>query len=150
MLFRSNRDNQEDKEPLFDAIDTVTICLRVYAEMVPHIVVRRDACRAAAAKGFSTATDLADYLVGKGLPFRDAHHVVGAVVGYAAQHQRDLAELSLDELRRFSSAIEADVHQHITLEASVSARKTYGGTAPDQVRAAIARARRALAQRSPR
>jgi len=145
-----NRDNQEDKEPLFDAIDTVTICLRVYAEMVPHIVVRRDACRAAAAKGFSTATDLADYLVGKGLPFRDAHHVVGAVVGYAAQHQRDLAELSLDELRRFSSAIEADVHQHITLEASVSARKTYGGTAPDQVRAAIARARSALAQRSPR
>ena len=145
-----NRDNQEDKEPLFDAIDTVTICLRVYAEMVPHIVVRRDACRAAAAKGFSTATDLADYLVGKGLPFRDAHHVVGAVVGYAAQHQRDLAELSLDELRRFSPAIEADVHQHITLEASVSARKTYGGTAPDQVRAAIARARRALAQRSPR
>jgi len=144
-----NRDNQEDKEPLFDAIDTVTICLRVYAEMVPHIVVRRDACRAAAAKGFSTATDLADYLVGKGLPFRDAHHVVGAVVGYAAQLQRDLAELSLDELRRFSSAIEADVHQHITLEASVSARKTYGGTAPDQVRAAIARARRALAQRSP-
>ena len=144
-----NRDNQEDKEPLFDAIDTVTICLRVYAEMVPHIVVRRDACRAAAAKGFSTATDLADYLVGKGLPFRDAHHVVGAVVGYAAQHQRDLAELSLDELRRFSPAIEADVHQHITLEASVSARKTYGGTAPDQVRAAIARARRALAQRSP-
>ena len=145
-----NRDNQEDKEPLFDAIDTVTICLRVYAEMVPHIVVRRDACRAAAAKGFATATDLADYLVGKGLPFRDAHHVVGAVVGYAAQHQRDLAELSLDELRRFSSAIEADVHQHITLEASVSARKTYGGTAPDQVRAAIARARSALAQRSPR
>ena len=145
-----NRDNQEDKEPLFDAIDTVTICLRVYAEMVPHIVVRRDACRAAAAKGFSTATDLADYLVGKGLPFRDAHHVVGAVVGYAAQHQRDLAELSLDELRRFSPAIEADVHQHITLEASVSARKTYGGTAPDQVRAAIARARSALAQRSPR
>ena len=144
-----NRDNQEDKEPLFDAIDTVTICLRVYAEMVPHIVVRRDACRAAAAKGFSTATDLADYLVGKGLPFRDAHHVVGAVVGYAAQHQRDLAELSLDELRRFSPAIEADVHQHITLEASVSARKTYGGTAPDQVRAAIARARSALAQRSP-
>jgi len=143
-----NRDNQEDKEPLFDAIDTVTICLRVYAEMVPYIVVRRDACRAAAAKGFSTATDLADYLVGKGLPFRDAHHVVGAVVGYAAQHQRDLAELSLDELRRFSPAIEADVHQHITLEASVSARKTYGGTAPDQVRAAIARARSALAQRS--
>ena len=136
-----NRDNQEDKEPLFDAIDTVTICLRVYAEMVPHIVCKRDTCRAAAAKGFSTATDFADYLVRKGLPFRDAHHVCGNAVGLAASKQVDLAELSLDELRGFSSAVEADVYDYITLEASVSARTTYGGTAPAQVRAAIQRAR---------
>ena len=136
-----NRDNQEDKEPLFDAIDTVTMCLRVYADMAPHIVCKREACRAAAAKGFSTATDLADYLARKGLPFRDAHHVVGAVVGLAAKQDCDIAELSLETLQSFSTIIQADVYEHITLEASVSARKTYGGTAPEQVRAAIARAR---------
>jgi argininosuccinate lyase len=139
-----NRDNQEDKEPLFDAIDTVTLCLSVYADMIPHIVVRREACRAAAAKGFSTATDLADYLVRKGLAFRDAHHVVGAVVGEAARRGCDIAELPLADLQQFSSAIESDVFDHITLDASVSARKTYGGTAPEQVRSAIARARGAL------
>ncbi|HWU68190.1 MAG TPA: argininosuccinate lyase [Stenotrophobium sp.] len=136
-----NRDNQEDKQPLFDACDTVSICLQVYAEMVPHIVVRRDACRAAAARGFSTATDLADYLVGKGLPFRDAHHAVGAAVGLAAKKKCDLSALSLEELRSFSTLVEKDVFDHITLDASVAARKTYGGTAPEQVRAAIARAR---------
>mgnify|MGYP001549230236 CR=1 FL=1 len=136
-----NRDNQEDKQPLFDACDTVSICLQVYAEMVPHIEVRREACRAAAARGFSTATDLADYLVGKGLPFRDAHHAVGAAVGHAAKKGCDLSELSLEELRSFSALVEKDVFNHITLDASVAARKTYGGTAPEQVRAAIARAR---------
>ena len=136
-----NRDNQEDKEPLFDALDTARDCLAVYAEMAPHIVVRRDNCRAAAAKGFSTATDLADYLVKKGLPFRDAHHVVGSAVGYAAQKACDLADLKLDELRQFSPLIAEDVYAHITLDASVAARTTYGGTAPAQVRAAVARAR---------
>ncbi|MEQ1440129.1 argininosuccinate lyase [Fontimonas sp. SYSU GA230001] len=138
-----NRDNQEDKPPLFDSVDTVTICLQVYAEMIPHIVVRRDNCRCAAARGFSTATDLADYLVKKGLPFRDAHHAVGSAVGYAAQKNRDLAELSLDELRRFSPLIEADVYARITLEGSLAARNHYGATSPEQVRAAIARARSA-------
>ncbi|MEW6167368.1 MAG: argininosuccinate lyase [Pseudomonadota bacterium] len=136
-----NRDNQEDKPPLFDSVDTVTICLQVYAEMIPHLVVRRDACRAAAAKGFSTATDLADYLVKKGLPFRDAHHAVGSAVAYAAQKPCDLAELTLDELQRFSPLIEADVYGCITLEGSLAARKHYGATSPEQVRAAIARAR---------
>ena len=136
-----NRDNQEDKEPLFDALDTARDCLAVYAEMAPHIVVRRDNCRAAAAKGFSTATDLADYLVKKGLPFRDAHHVVGSAVGHAARKACDLADLSLEELRQFSPLIAEDVYAHITLDASVAARTTYGGTAPAQVRAAIARAR---------
>src|SRR5262249_28759742 len=125
-----NRDNQEDKEPLFDAADTVTACLHIYAEMLPHIEVRRDACRAAAAKGHSTATDVADYLVKKGLPFRDAHHAVGSAVAYAAKKNADLADLTLAELKKFSDLIDTDVMQHITLEASVRARKTYGGTAP--------------------
>jgi len=138
-----NRDNQEDKPPLFDTVDTVTMCLAVYAEMIPHIEVRRDNCRAAAAKGFSTATDLADYLVKKGLPFRDAHHAVGSTVGYAAQKGCDIAELSLEELRQFSALVEADVYERITLEGSLNARNHYGATAPAQVRAAIARARAA-------
>ena len=136
-----NRDNQEDKQPLFDALDTARDCLAIYADMVPHIVVRRDRCRAAAAQGFSTATDLADYLVKKGLPFRDAHHAVGNAVGLAAQKGCDLAELSLTELQGFSPLVTDDVFAHITPEASVAARTTYGGTAPSQVRAAIARAR---------
>jgi len=140
-----NRDNQEDKPPLFDTVDTVTLCLQVYAEMVPHIVVKRDNCRAAAAKGFSTATDLADYLVGKGLPFRDAHHVVGSTVGYAAKKGCDLSELSLEELRQFSPLVDPDVYARITLEGSLNARNHYGATAPAQVRAAIARARAARA-----
>jgi argininosuccinate lyase len=105
--------------------------------------VQRTTCRAAAAKGFSTATDLADYLVRKGLPFRDAHHACGSAVAYAVEKQLDLAELSLDELQRFSPLITADIFEHITLEASLAARQTYGGTAPAQVRAAIARARAA-------
>ena len=136
-----NRDNQEDKQPLFDALDTARDCLAVYADMIPHIVVRRERCRAAAAQGFSTATDLADYLVKKGLPFRDAHHAVGNAVGLAASKNCDLAELSLEELQCFSPLVTADVFSHITPEASVAARTTHGGTAPTQVRAAIARAR---------
>ncbi len=138
-----NRDNQEDKQPLFDALDTARDCLAIYADMIPHIVVRRERCRAAAAQGFSTATDLADYLVGKGLPFRDAHHAVGNAVGLAASRNCDLSELSLAELQSFSTLVADDVFAHITLEASVAARTTHGGTAPAQVRAAIARARAA-------
>ena len=141
-----NRDNQEDKQPVFDAHDTLAACLRLYAAMVPRIELQRQVCREAAARGFSTATDLADYLVAKGLPFRDAHHVVGAAVAHAARRGRDLAELPLDELRQFSTRIEADVFAHISLEASVSARRTWGGTAPEQVRAAIRRAREAVAK----
>jgi len=136
-----NRDNQEDKLPLFDAHDTANACLRVLTVMLPSIEVQRATCRAAAAKGFSTATDLADYLVRKGLPFRDAHHACGSAVAYAVEKQCDLAGLSLNELQRFSPLIAADIFAHITLEASLAARQTYGGTAPSQVRAAIARAR---------
>ncbi len=138
-----NRDNQEDKLPLFDALDTARDCLAIYADLIPHLVVRRERCREAAAQGFSTATDLADYLVKKGLPFRDAHHAVGNAVGLAAQKGCDLAELSLAELQGFSPLVSEDVFAHITPEASVAARTTYGGTAPAQVRAAIARARAA-------
>jgi argininosuccinate lyase len=141
-----NRDNQEDKPPLFDTVDTVSICLQVYAEMIPAIEVRRDNCRAAAAKGFSTATDLADYLVNKGLPFRDAHHAVGSTVAFAQKKGCDISELSLDELRQFSALISDDVYASITLEGSLAARKHYGATSPAQVRAAIARARAATRQ----
>jgi len=110
---------------------------------VPAITVQRDACRAAAARGHATATDLADYLVRKGLPFRDAHHAVGSAVAYATKKGVDLAQLKLEELRRFSPAIGKDVYAHLTLEGSVAARNHYGATAPAQVRAAIQRARKA-------
>jgi argininosuccinate lyase len=137
-----NRDNQEDKPTLFDTVDTVTECVQVFGEMVPALAVNRAACRAAAAKGFSTATDLADYLVRKGVPFRDAHHAVGSAVAHAAKKGVDLPDLTLAELRRFSRKIGADVYKHLTLEGSVAARNHIGGTAPNQVRAAIRRARR--------
>jgi argininosuccinate lyase len=136
-----NRDNQEDKPPLFDCVDTVGACLEIYAELVPSIVVQREACRAAALKGQATATDLADYLVGKGLAFRDAHHVVGRVVTEAIQRGIDLTQLPLSELRAFSPLIGEDVYARISLEGSLNARDHFGATAPAQVRAAIARAR---------
>ncbi len=136
-----NRDNQEDKEPLFDAIDTVLASVSLFAAMIPHIEVKREACRKAAAQGFSTATDLADYLVRKGVPFRDAHAVVGRSVQFAMQQGRDLAELELSELQQFSDVIAEDVFEVLTLEGSLAARNHIGGTAPEQVRAAAARAR---------
>jgi argininosuccinate lyase len=141
-----NRDNQEDKPPLFDTVDTVTACLQVYAELVPHLQPNRERMREAAARGYSTATDLADYLVRKGLPFRDAHHAVGATVAFAVQKGCDIAELSLAELRQFSPLVDEDVFACITLDGSLAARDHIGATAPAQVRAAIARARRAEAE----
>jgi argininosuccinate lyase len=138
-----NRDNQEDKPTLFDTVDTVTECLQVFSQLVPAIAVNRDACRAAAGKGYSTATDLADYLVGKGVPFRDAHHAVGSAVALAAKKGVELSALSLDELRRFSPLIGKDIYARLTPEGSVNARDHLGGTAPAQVRAAIRRARKA-------
>ncbi|MFE8034851.1 argininosuccinate lyase [Thiohalocapsa marina] len=136
-----NKDNQEDKEPLFDIADNLRGALKVFADMMRHAQCNRERMRAAARQGFSTATDLADYLVRKGIPFRDAHEIVGKAVAFGVREQRDLAELSLDELRRFSPAIGPDVFDVLTLEGSVAARNHLGGTAPDQVRAAIARAR---------
>lgn len=135
-----NKDNQEDKEPLFDVIDTVKDCVKAYADMVPAIEARRDAMREAALRGFSTATDLADYLVRRGLPFRDAHEVVGKSVAYGIDSGKDLAEMSLEELQQFSDSIEADVFDVLSLEGSIAARDHLGGTAPNQVRAAAGRA----------
>ncbi|MDH5231690.1 MAG: argininosuccinate lyase [Gammaproteobacteria bacterium] len=132
-----NKDNQEDKEPLFDSIDTLKASLRVFADMVPSIQVNKTAMRDAALRGFSTATDLADYLVRKGVAFRDAHEVVGKSVRFAIEQDKDLAELDLVSLQQFSSAIEADVYDVLSLEGSVAARDHVGGTAPKQVRIAI-------------
>ncbi len=136
-----NKDNQEDKEPLFDTIDTLAGSLRAFADMVPHLNAKHENMRTAAAKGFSTATDLADYLVKKGLPFRDAHEVVGASVAFGIQEQKDLSELTLEQLQSFSTLIEQDVFDVLTLEGSVAARDHLGGTAPNQVRLACTRAR---------
>ena len=140
-----NRDNQEDKEPLFDTVDTVTDCLRVFAGMLGTLECRRERMREAARLGYMTATDLADYLVRKAVPFRDAHEAVGRAVRSAMETGRDLSEMTLDELRAFSPAIERDVFGVLTLEGSVAARNHPGGTAPVQVRAAIARAKAGLA-----
>ncbi|NWO10476.1 argininosuccinate lyase [Chromohalobacter salexigens] len=140
-----NKDNQEDKEPLFDTLDTVQGCLKAFADMVPAIEAKTGNMFEAARKGFSTATDLADYLVRAGVAFRDAHEIVGQAVALGLREQKDLSEMSLDELRQFSDAIQADVFEVLTLEGSVAARNHIGGTAPDQVRAAAQRARDALA-----
>ncbi len=139
-----NKDNQEDKEPLFDTVDTLMGSLRVFADMMPALQVKAEHMLTAARSGFSTATDLADYLVGRGLAFRDAHEVVGKAVRYGIEQGRDLAEMSLEELQQFSTIIHEDVFAVLTLEGSVAARDHIGGTAPAQVRAAIARARQRL------
>ncbi len=139
-----NKDNQEDKEPLFDTVDTVRGSLRAFADMVPAIIVNRDVTYEAAKRGFSTATDLADYLVNKGLPFRDAHEVVGLAVAHGLQTRQDLSEMSLETLQGFHASITDDVFEVLTLEGSVSARNHLGGTAPEQVKAAIARAKSEL------
>ena len=140
-----NRDNQEDKESLFDAVDTVKLCLEAYLGLVPSLRVNRKAMLAAAQKGYLTATDLADYLVMKGVPFRDAHAVVGNLVQYAIRQGSEMENLELSELKQFHEGIEADVHDYLTLQGSVSARDHAGGTAPARVREAVAGARRYLA-----
>ena len=141
-----NKDNQEDKEPLFDTVDTVVDTLRIFADMASGITVKPEAMRAAALQGYATATDLADYLVKKGLPFRDAHEAVAHAVKTCVDLGCDLSELSLDQLQAFSPLIDSDVFVVLTLEGSVAARNHLGGTAPEQVRAAIARLRVQLAK----
>ncbi len=139
-----NKDNQEDKEPLFDTVDTLRGSLKVFAAMLPTLTCNQTAMRNAALQGFATATDLADYLVRKGLAFRDAHDVVGRVVAHCVQAGCDLADLSLEYLQGYNHLIAADVYDYLTLEGSVAARNHVGGTAPDQVRQAIAAARQSL------
>jgi argininosuccinate lyase len=143
-----NKDNQEDKEPLFDTIDTLRDCLKSYADMVPAITANAEVMREAAMRGFSTATDLADYLVRKGVPFRDAHEVVGKSVAYGIDSGKDLSQMTLDELKQFSDVIEQDVFDVLTLEGSVNARDHIGGTAPAQVKAAAARGLTVLSERN--
>ncbi|MCB1871433.1 MAG: argininosuccinate lyase, partial [Gammaproteobacteria bacterium] len=142
-----NKDNQEDKEPLFDCVDNVKGSLKIFADMIPAISCRRDNMRAAAMKGFATATDLADYLVRQGSTFRDAHEIVGKAVARCVEKACDLSELSLQELQAFSPGIGKEVFDVLTLEGSVAARNHIGGTAPNQVRAAIERARKRLTNR---
>jgi argininosuccinate lyase len=140
-----NKDNQEDKEPLFDTADTLLVTLEIYADMLRGIKVNKEAMRTAATEGFATATDLADYLVKKGMPFRDAHEVVALAVRHAVDKGCDLSDLSLAELQKFSTQIAEDVYQVLTLEGSLASRDHIGGTAPAQVKQAIARARKSLA-----
>jgi argininosuccinate lyase len=137
-----NKDNQEDKEPLFDSADTVVNSLRAFADMIPHVKAKRQNMYQAAKQGFSTATDLADYLVGKNIPFRDAHEIVGLAVRLGIETHRDLSELTLEELQQFSGEIDNEVFNILTLEGSVAARNHIGGTAPNTVKKAIENARK--------
>jgi argininosuccinate lyase len=141
-----NKDNQEDKEPLFDTVETLTQTLRVYADMIAGLQVKPEAMRSAALQGYATATDLADYLVKKGLPFRDAHEAVAVAVRFAEKRGGELSDISIAELRQFSPLIEDDVYQVLSLEGSLASRNHIGGTAPQQVTAAIKRARAQLAE----
>ena len=143
-----NRDLQEDKEPVFDTADTVKRSLKLATLMVSGLKPRAARLRAAAEEGYTTATDLADYLVMKGIPFREAHEITGKIVAYAEEKGVKLWELSLEELRRFSESIEADVYEWLTVEGSVARRRTLGGTAPERVREAIASAKRQLESES--
>lgn len=139
-----NKDNQEDKEPLFDTADTILVTLEIYADMLRGITVNKDNMRQAAFEGYATATDLADYLVKKGMPFRDAHEVVALAVKYAVEKNCDLSELTLVDLQQFSKTITEDVFSVLTLEGSVASRNHIGGTAPQQVLQAVKRAKQAI------
>ena len=136
-----NKDNQEDKEPLFDCVDTLTGSLLAFADMLPNITPNKDNMRAATMKGYATATDLADYLVRQGVAFRDAHEVVGNAVALGIKEGVDLSDLSLAQLQGFSDAIGEDVFEYLTLEGSLAARDHLGGTAPNQVKQAVSRGR---------
>lgn len=143
-----NKDLQEDKEPVFDAIDTVKDTLRAFVEMMAGVEPNRERMRQAAASGYPTATDLADYLARRGVPFRTAHDIVGRVVRLASERSCDIADLSLQELREFSDVITEDVYDVLTLEGSIAARNHIGGTAPEQVRRQVARWEAIFAERA--
>jgi argininosuccinate lyase len=143
-----NKDNQEDKEPLFDSVDTVIDTLRIFADMVPHITFYETKLREATLKGFATATDLADYLVKKGMAFRDAHEAVANAVKYCSDRKVDLADLSITDLRKAclvsAEMMAEDVFSVLTLEGSVNSRNHTGGTAPAQVLATIAKVKASI------
>ena len=143
-----NKDNQEDKEPLFDTVDTLNDCLHAFADMMPALEVNRDRMHEAAQSGFSTATDLADYLVRRGVAFRDAHKVVGKAVALSTNTQRSLESLSLTELRTFSEAVDEDVFDYLSVEGSLASRDHFGGSAPAQVLEAARLARARLSSKS--
>ena len=144
-----NRDLQEDKEMLFDSVDTIHACLEIYSLMLPKLTIKRDAMRAATTQGFLNATDFADYLVGKGMPFRNAHHTVGQAVGYALENNKEIHELTLEELKTFSNLIQEDVFDILSTAAMIDRRTSAGGTATENVRAAINDARKLLEEFSP-
>ena len=144
-----NRDMQEDKEPLFDAVDTLQACLHINVQMIPRITVNRAIMRRAASIGFLNATDMADYLVGRGMPFRKAHACVGNAVAHALDQDKELHELTLDDLKQFSSLIKDDLFDHLTLEHMIDRRQSQGGTSTQNVAAAIAAAKKVLAGRTP-
>jgi argininosuccinate lyase len=139
-----NRDMQEDKEPLFDTADTLEACLEIYIRMLPKLKVNRKRMEAAASRGFLNATDLADYLVTRGIPFREAHGCAGKAVAYALSENRELDALTLEELRRFSSAVAEDIFEFLALRATIDRRRSFGGTASGNVRAAIAAAEKII------
>ena len=143
-----NRDNQEDKESLFDTVDTVQACVEVFTAMLPGMQVKREQLRDAAYRGFSTATDLADYLVRKGIAFREAHEIVGRAVRHGIENGQDLSEMSMQTLKSFHPTIEKDVFEVLSLEGSVKARSHLGGTAPARVREAVREARSRLGELS--
>lgn len=139
-----NTDMSEDKEQVYDSMDTLQASLKIMAPMLDKMVILAENTRGAAARGFSNATDMADYLVRKGIPFREAHHVVGSAVNYCIKHKKMLEELSMDEFRSFDNKIENDIYENISLEACIKARMSYGGTGPDAVRKQIDIARKYL------
>ncbi|ADD69636.1 argininosuccinate lyase [Denitrovibrio acetiphilus DSM 12809] len=139
-----NKDMQEDKEPVFDAVDTIKASLKIFSPMVEKMTLRKDKMEKSAGNGYSTATDLADYLVRKGVPFRQSHHIVGSAVAYAIEKGVDLSELSMDEFARFTDVITDDIYQYITVRASVNSRVAYGGTAESSVKEQIKSAKKFL------
>jgi argininosuccinate lyase len=132
-----NKDMQEDKEPVFDAVDTIKASLKIFAPMIEKMGLRKENMEKSAGSGYSTATDLADYLVRKGVPFRESHHIVGSSVAYAIEKGVDISELSIEEFNKFSDKITEDIYDFITVKASVNSRKAYGGTASESVETQI-------------
>jgi len=139
-----NRDMQEDKPPLFDAADTLISCIDIYVRMLPEILVKKKTMLSAASKGFLNATDMADYLVGKGVPFRDAHACVGKAVSYSLGENKELHELSLNELKTFSNMISEDIFECLTVESMINRRISDGGTARENVKTAVSEAKKEL------